>query len=344
VGALNPILAGRVSAEAQAIHEAALIVDLHCDLLLTSGLLGWDWGRHHAENPLPYAPLFGHCDIPRLRAGNVGALGLGIVTNPFAGPWREAHGDLVFRRLGDKLTRHADALRLATTAQGIRSARRDGRVACFAGLEGAHALAGRLDALPRWQDQGLTYVGLAHFTQNEAVRPMVGLGACATSPLTDYGRELVRELDRRRILVDVAHLNRAGVEEVCRGATTPRICTHTACTAVHPSPRGIDDGQIRLIAETGGVIGVIFVTPFIGPGGAAQVARHLDHIKRLVGVQHCALGSDWEGFAVYPDDLRSADRLPLLTQALLDLGWTAEDIHMAYGESFLRVLAEVRGG
>jgi len=323
-----------VSAEARAVHAAALIVDLHCDLLLPTHFYGWDWGRRHRAHPLPGAPLFGHCDLPRLREGNLACLALGVVVNPWWGGPRHIEADL------DELHRQAARhdLVIATDAGSIRRAHAEGRLACFAGLEGAHALGGRLDPLAGLSERGLRYVGLVHFTRNEAASPMVGWGADRHRSLSAYGAELVDELQRLRILVDVAHLNAGGVREVCARARRPVLCSHTACTAVHPSPRGIDDEAIRAVAATDGVIGVIFVTPFIGPGGARQAARHLDHIRRTVGVRHCGIGTDWEGFAVYPPDLAGADQLVNLTQALLDLGWSAEEIHAAYGENVLRLL------
>lgn len=327
------------SAEALAVHRAALIVDLHCDLLLPSFFYGVDWRRRHAPNPLPGAPLFGHCDLPRLRAGNLGCLALGVVVNPWWGGTRHIGMDL------DRM--HAEAAHgdvvVATTTTEIRAAHAAGHLACFAGLEGAHALGGRLDALPGLRDRGLRYVGLVHFTRNAACAPMAGWGASRTAGLTSYGQDLVDELNRLGMIVDLAHANPGAFLEACRRTRRPLLCSHTACTAVHPSPRGIHDDQIRAVADTDGVVGIIFVTPFIGRGGAAQAARHLDHIKRLVGVRHCALGTDWEGFAVYPDDLAGADQLGNLTQALLDLGWTAEEIHGAYGENVLRVITANTG-
>ena len=331
-----------ISTEALQIHEQSLIVDLHCDLLLTDFFLRWDWRRRHRSNPLPGAALMGHCDIPRLQAGNVGCLALGVVVSPL----RRASGPAAIRADLDKMHRRTvenpDALVVASTPQGIRSARHQGKIACFAGLEGAHGLNGRLDDLPDFQARGLGYVGLAHFTANEACRPMVGLGSSHTVGLTDFGRALVDELNRLGILVDVAHVNKPGVLEVCRRSSGPVICSHTACTAVHASPRGIDDEQIRAIARTGGVIGIIFVTPFIGPGGVDAVVRHLAHIRRIVGVDHCAIGTDWEGWAVYPDGLDSAERMPLLTEALVRCGWTADEIMAIYGGNILRVMAAAK--
>ncbi len=327
-----------IGQEARALHADALIVDLHCDILLTTTFLRWNWAKRHRT--MLGSPLMGHCDLPRMKEGNVGCLGLGVVTNPLAGP---SAIERMLTRMERKLELHADELELATTAQAIRSARKRGRIACFGGLEGVHSMKGRLDQLESWRDRGMRYVGFAHFSKNEACRPMVGWGADRSTGLSDFGRDLQAECERLRMVVDVAHVNRAGVLELCERARHPVICSHTACTHIFNSPRGLDDQQIEAIADTGGVIGVIFVSFFLGPGGIQQVVRHLTHIKDRVGVEHCALGTDWEGWALYPKGLNSADKLPALTQALLDAGWTPEEILKTYGENFLRVLEDIAG-
>lgn len=332
-----------VTAEARAVHDGALVVDLHNDLLLTSYFLGWDWHRRHRPNPLPGAPLVGHSDVPRLRAGNVGAVAFGVVTSPLRwnGGAAAIHRDL--DRLALEVERSGGTLEIAGSAQAIRAARAQGRIACFAGLEGAHGLHGRLDELPAMRAKGLRYVGLVHFTANAAGRPMVGLGASNEAPLPSHGRDLVDALVGARMLVDAAHLGKAALIEACARAPGHVIVSHTACTAVHASPRGVDDEVLRAVADADGVVGIIFVTPFVGRGGARRVARHLDHVRRSVGVRHCALGTDWEGFALYPSDLDSADKLVNLTQALLELGWTDDDVRAAYGENVLRVIARACG-
>lgn len=331
-----------VSDTAREVHDAALIVDLHCDLLLTSFFLGWNWKRKHRANPIPGSPLMGQCDIPRLQAGNVGCMGLGLVINPLrrtSAP-RAVQGDL--QRLHRIVQGAPESLSIATSPQAIRAARAQGQIACFAGLEGAHGLAGRVDALPDLQQQGLAYVGLAHFTRNAACRPMVGWGWSARHGLTEHGRELVDECNRLGLVVDVAHVNKPGVLETCARSRAPVICSHTACTAVHRSPRGLDDEQLTAVARTGGVIGVIFATPFIGTGGVEAVVSHMDHIRRTQGIEHVALGTDWEGWVVYPRALDSADKLVALTEGLLRAGWSADEIHAAYGLNFLRVLGQVQ--
>jgi membrane dipeptidase len=327
-----------VSAEVMAVHRSCLIVDLHCDLLLSSYFLGWDWNRRHAPNPLPGAPLMGHCDLPRLEEGNVGCMALGIVTNPLraaSGPDAIRHDLMQMQREAD---RSEGKLCIAGNVDAVRQARGQGKIACFAGLEGAHGLNGKLDDLPEFYKLGLRYVTLCHFSRNVFCSPMVGWGADNSAALTTPGHALVEALNSLGILVDLAHVGEQAFLDAAKRSTKPVICSHSAAKAVWNSPRGIADAQLRAVAETDGVVGVIFVTPFIGPGGAEQVAAHLDHFRTTIGIRHCAIGSDWEGFALYPSELSSADQLPLLTQALLRRGWKQEEIQAVYGENFLRVI------
>lgn len=340
----GPSLAPRgISNEAWALHRGAVVCDLHCDLLLPTKFFGWDWRKRHPPNPLFGAPLFGHCDLPRLKDGGVSAMALGVVINPLRGASGPGAIDADLARMARAAARSPDDLVVAGTVQAIRTAKAQGRIACFAGLEGAHGLNGRLEDLPGFRERGLRYVGLVHFTANEACKPMVGWGADNAAPLSDYGRALVDTCGRSGILVDLAHAGKAAALEACARARAPMIVSHTACTAVHWSPRGVDDAILRAVADTDGVVGVIFVTPFIGPGGVERVVRHLDHIRRTVGVRHAAIGTDWEGFALYPKDLDSAEKLPILTQALLDAGWPPNDVEAVLGENFLRVFGAVCG-
>ncbi|MFN7142833.1 MAG: dipeptidase, partial [Myxococcota bacterium] len=237
-----------LSEDARALHAAAIVCDLHCDLLLPLKFFGWDWRKRHPPNPLWGAPLFGHCDLPRLKDGGVGAMALGVVINPLRGRSGPAAIEADLARMHREAARSPDELAICGTVQAIRTAKAQGRIACFAGLEGAHGLDARLEDLPRFRERGLRYVGLAHFTANAACRPMVGWGADNDAPLTDYGRALVDELGRLGILVDLAHVGRAGVLEATRRARAPMIISHTACTAVHPSPRGVDDALLRAVA------------------------------------------------------------------------------------------------
>ena len=330
-----------LSAEAAQTHAAALFVDLHNDLLLTTYFTGYDWKKRHS-NRLPGAPLMGHGDLPRFKEGGVGCLSLGIVINPLRkkSGLGAINGDL--DRMHGVLASGGDALVLATTSAQIRAAKAAGKIACFAALEGAHGLGHSVDALPELRQRGLLSLGLAHFNANAACRPMVGWGSSETEGLSDLGRALVEASNALGLVLDVAHLNRAGLDEVCARSRAPVICSHTAANAVYRSARGLDDDQLKRVADTGGVVGVIFVTPFLGPGGMEAVVAHLGHLRRVIGVEHTAIGSDWDGWSLYPSELSSAEQLPRLTEALLRAGWTHEEILAIYGENFLRVLDRVQ--
>ena len=332
-----------VSKTALDVHRSAFVVDLHCDLLFSNLFLRRDWGTRHGRNPLPFAPLMGHVDLPRMREGGLDLVCLGIVTNPF----RRKGGDRAIRKalghMNEQATLHADRLVVARTSQEMQRARQAGQISCFAGLEGAHPLHGSLEHLEAYRDQGMGFVGISHFTRNEAACPMRAVGSRPEEPMTDFGFALVDACWNLGLLVDVAHLNRAGVFQVCERASKPVICSHTVMHALSRSWRGIDDAQALAIARTGGVIGMMFHPGYLGGWGVDTLVAHLTHLRDLVGPEHVGIGSDWEGFILCVRGLESADRLPLLTEALLRAGWREEHVRMALGDNVLRVIADAVG-
>ncbi|MFH1466375.1 MAG: membrane dipeptidase [Pseudomonadota bacterium] len=320
------------------LHARAFVADLHCDLLLTSRLTGWRWERRHRDNPLEGAPLFGHVDLPRMVEGGLSAVCLGLVTNPL---WtRGGHGEVqaYLDRMAHEVATHPDLLAAPRTAAEARAAHATGRVSLFAGMEGVHCLREDPSPLEGWRAQGLLYVGLVHFSANRAGHPMVGWGADRSAGLTDFGRALADELGHLGLLVDVAHLGTGGLLEVCARSRLPVLSTHSAMNAVHRSRRGIEDAEALAIARTGGLVGVIFASSYLGSGEIACLLDHLDHLKAVVGVEHCALGSDWEGWVRYVRGLGSVASLPAVTDGLLRRGWHEEEILAVLGENFLRVL------
>jgi membrane dipeptidase len=185
--------------------------------------------------------------------------------------------------------------------------------------------------------------------------------------LTPFGREVVREMQRLGMLIDVAHLAPAGVRDVLELVEGPTVASHANAAAVHPHPRNLTDDQIRAIAATGGVVGLCFVPVFIGrPATVDRLIDHAEHIAGLVGVDCLALGPDYvemalptmladmgadplyaeegEGtpaWAVFPEGLRRVETLPVLTAALLARGWSDEDVAKVLGGNALRVLRAV---
>jgi len=346
-----------VSAEALALHHECLVLDLHVDTLLWTRLFGYDFTSAH-RNRLPRAPFGWHVDLPRAREGGLRAAVLGLVVSP-----REVRSELILplkllARLesgaGIEQTlatlalwqaaerAHPAALALVRSGSELRRAVSEGRFAGLACLEGSHGLEGRLENLRRAHERGLRMLGLVHFQATEAAHPMTvaafdGLG------LTAFGHELLAELEALRIVVDLAHLNAAGVDDVLARLRAPCVASHTGCRALHDHPRNLTDGQIRRIADGGGVVGIAVGTSFLGNGSLETFLDHVEHVLKVGGAEVPALGSDWDGFVVPVRGMEDVRCLPRLTAGLLARGHSPEIVRGFLGENALRVLTEVCG-
>jgi membrane dipeptidase len=300
---------------------------------------GYDLQVRH-EPPLPRAAFGGHVDVPRLREGGLGAQFFGLVSIPMGqkhGLARAIHEQI--DELAAAISARPGTLRQARTAEDVRLATAEGTIAALLGIEGAHALEGSLDTLEAFARRGVRYLGLCHFSANEACYPAFGWGR-RDAGLTAFGRDLVRRCEELDVIIDLAHINRKGFMEACALARRPLIVSHTGVLGVFQHWRNIDDDQLRAVAETGGCIGVIFHPGYLGGDGLEPVVRHLEHIVRVCGEDAPALGSDWDGFIVPTRDLSDASRLPLLTDALLRKGWSERALGKLLRENVIRVLAE----
>ncbi len=167
--------------------------------------------------------------------------------------------------------------------------------------------------------------------------------------LTTLGKEFVQRLNAKKIFVDLAHINRAGFFDAVavHDASQPLLVTHTGVKGVTEHWRNLDDEQLRAVAATGGTIGVMYQSSFLGEpfwGGSSEgVVRHVDHIIRTVGEDHVSLGSDWDGAICPPRDIATPLELPRLVQRFLDRGWSPERIQKILGGNFLRVVEALRG-
>ena len=331
------------SERARALHAASPAVDLHADSLMWSRWVGYDILKRH-EAPLPMAALGGHVDVPRLREGGIGAQFFGLVSLP-AG----AHKGLAQTCLDqidalESAVHHSDGrLVQALGADDVHAAARAGSVAALLGIEGAHALEGELENLDLFARRGVRYLGLVHFSENEVGYPAKGVGRRDDEGLKPFGREVVRRCEELGVLVDLSHLNRKGFLEACAMATRPPIVSHTGIAGAFDHWRNVDDAQLRAVADKGGCVGVIFCPRFLGGDGLEPVVRHLRHIARVCGEDAPALGSDWDGFIVPTRDLKDASRLPLLTDALLEGGFSEEAVAKILRKNAVRVLEDVKG-
>jgi membrane dipeptidase len=326
------------STEARALHARFPAIDLHADSLMWARWMGYDLHVRH-EPPLPRAALGGHVDVPRLKEGGLGAQFFGLVSIPIG--QRRGLAAVIHEQI-DALDRatasNPERLRKALTAEDVRRAEADGAVAALLGIEGAHALEGELASLEAFARRGVRYLGLCHFSANEACYPAYGRGRRDLG-LTPFGRDVVRRCEELGIIVDLAHINSRGFFDACALATRPLIVSHTGVVGAYAHWRNIDDEQLRTVADKGGCVGVIFCPSFLGGDGLEPVVRHLDHIVRVAGEDAPALGSDWDGFIIPTRDLSDASKLPLLTDALLRAGWSDRAIGKLLRDNVLRVLA-----
>jgi membrane dipeptidase len=319
------------------LHDDSIVIDLHTDSLVQARAVGYRLeARHH--NAILERLGFYHADLPRLREGGVTAQFFGVVTFPLP-QWGCVDACLrQIDRLRDVV--EENALIWARTADDVRRAKREGRLAVFAGVEGGHNLEGRLANLRTLDVAGVRYLGLSHFTSNAVCAPSGGAGANERAPLTDFGREVVRKMNDRRMIVDLAHVGRAAFLEACTRSIRPVIVSHTGISAVRPLWRNLDDEQIRAVAATGGAIGIIFAWRFLGErrGGVEMLAPHFEHVRSLVGARHLALGSDFDGAIEPLRGLENVSKLPAVTELLERLRWSEDEIRGVLGENVLRVL------
>jgi microsomal dipeptidase-like Zn-dependent dipeptidase len=340
-----------VSERALALHRASAVVDLHADSLL----LGRD---------LRYRSRTGHVDLPRLREGGVllqvfgaatsvpfginmernDAPGLDLVELLFCvklargclgGP--PARLDAQAARLGQLAARNPSVewIRTAADLAGLR-ARRAGdptAIGAMLAIEGAQSLGGDPAALERAFASGVRMIGLAHFYDTDYAGSAHGV---AKGGLTELGRRTVARMEELGIAVDLAHLAPAAIDDVLAIATKPVVVSHGGVQGTCPGNRTLSDAHVRAIAATGGVIGIAYFQEAVCGIAPADVARAIRYAVDLVGDEHVALGSDYDGIVTVSFD---TSQLAVLTQAMLDAGLPETSVRRVLGENALRVLA-----
>jgi len=340
-----------VSDPAQAVHADLMVADLHNDLLL--------WPR----DPLRRYDR-GHSDVPRLRAGGVGLQVFAAVTQvptgrSYAGTDAEALDQIPFlvaaqrwplrtwtsrleRALyqAEKLRRAAardTALTLLRTQADLENAlmRRVDRpdlLGSLLAVEGLHALEGEAAHVDTLVDAGYRMMSLTHLHDNALGGANTGL---EKGGLTDFGAEVLTRLQERDVTIDLAHASEALIDDVLARTDAPVVVSHTGVRATCDSPRNLSDRHIEAVAAQGGLIGVGLWERAVCGSSPAATARAMRHVADLVGVEHVALGTDFDGTVSVPID---AAGLPHLTAALLEAGFSPTDVRKIMGGNVVRVL------
>lgn len=349
-----------VSLRAAELLASSELIDLHIDTFIPPRLplVRYDVARHHDKVWLG-GRFFGHLDLPRVRSGGLTGAMWSITTNPFrtkASRWRLFQKNFArYRELFDNTPGFA----IASTAAEYRAARLRGDHAVLPAIQGGNALEASPDGLASATSLpgGLGPSGHPTITRITLVHLTNTSYGITSSPfrlwkgkrgLTDLGRAFIADLNRHRVFVDLAHINQAGFWDAVavHDKAQPLIATHTGVTGVKPHWRNLDDRQVRAIAETGGVIGVIYAKNFLarrgGPRDVGMVVEHMEHVMKVAGEDAVALGTDYDGAIIPPPDLRSGDSYVRLVQRLLDRGHGEDRVRKVLGLNFLAAFERLR--
>lgn len=336
-----------VAKEAVELYLDADVIDLHVDSFLWQRALpGYRLARRHRP-VFPGSAFLGQADLPRVREAALTGVCWDTVANPLLpGPLRARSTVAAIGGIAATLRRHRNDFRIARTLAEYRAAKRDGVCASFLTVQGGHGFDHSLDALDRIPDDLVVRITLVHLTRSRIGFPNAR-PSHAKDGLTDFGRAFVERLQEKRILVDLAHINRGGFFDALEVSdpSIPVIVSHTGVQACRSLWRNIDDDQIRAIADRGGTIGIIFHPYYLTGGIRCSLERILDHAAHvidLVGDDFVSLGSDLDGGIWLPLDLEDITRLPRLVAAMLVRRWSEDRIRKLLGGNFLRVLGAVR--
>ncbi len=343
--------AGAISERAQALHETLFVADLHTDSLL--------WKRDLAERS-----EVGHVDVPRMHDGNVALQVFSATTKSpkghnvnsntgdtdnitalaVASMWPPATWNSIYERAAYQLEKLHDLaarsdVTVVTNKTEMRElidrrARGERVIGGIYLIEGAHPLEGDIGNLDRLYESGLRIMGITHFFDNELGGSLHGV---SKSGLTEFGREAVRRANELGIIIDIAHASPAVVTEVLEISAAPVILSHGGIRSHCDTPRNLDDDIMKAMAAKGGILGVGFWKTAVCDPTPAGVVRAIRHAIDVLGVEHVALGSDYDGTIAVTFDI---GELVLLTDAMLDAGFTEAEIRAVMGDNVRRFMLE----
>jgi membrane dipeptidase len=357
-------------AEVKRVHNSAILIDTHNDITSRT-VEGYDIGK--AKND-------GHTNVTSLKEGGVGAQFFAVyVAADYVKGNHSAHRTLemidTVRR--DVVERYPNDFVLATTADDIERIHQQGKIAALMGIEGGHAIEDSLRLLRDYYGLGIRYMTLTHSNTNnwaDSSGDVDKSGVEHHNGLTDFGKQVVREMNRLGIMVDVSHVADKTFWDALNASTAPMIASHSSCRALCNVPRNMTDEMIVALGKKGGVIQINFNCGFLSeksaaagksvqsstlpgsrgedatmaeyrkkvpPATLADVVAHIDHAVKIAGAGAVGIGSDFDGVFCTPTGLEDVSKFANLTRALLEKGYSAEDIRKIYGGNTLRVMRAV---
>jgi membrane dipeptidase len=323
----------------QTVHSKYTMIDLHNDVL---EVMVNDPGYHLAT-----LHTYNHTDIPRLQQGEVDVQFFSIWVDPdsthYTNYFQRA---LIMRdRFYSELAANPTTIEQAVTMQQALELNNQNKIAGIIGVEGGHHIENNLDNLDTLYSAGMRYLTI---TWNNSTNWAISARdpRTLTHGLTEFGRQVIRKLDSLGVIIDVSHVGIKTIQDILQVTTNPIIATHSGARALNDNKRNLYDWQIQDIANSGGVIGVVFYPYFLNGSSTASIADvidHIDHIANLVGTDYVSIGSDFDGIEVTPTGLEDVSKFPDLTLVLLQHGYTELEVAKILGGNFRRVFEQVCG-
>jgi membrane dipeptidase len=362
---------------ARRLHREVPVVDTHNDLpTMIHERNGGDVVKMNPDGPLDI-----DTDLPRLRQGGIGAqFWAAYVPSSFiergAARYVLEEIDIIHR-----FTARSPVLEMAYTADDVERVFAKGKTASLIGIEGGHAIENSLGALRMFYRLGVRYMTLTH----SGTTPWAD--AATDEPkhggLSPFGEEVVREMNRLGMMVDISHVSDATMIDALRVSAAPIIYSHSSARALANHVRNVPDSILAMVPKNGGVVMVNIFPGFINqtaaqqtanvlqkqkefarqfpndpdaagkaftqwlanlkmePGTLSEVANHVEHIRKVAGIDHVGLGADYGSLTTHPKGLEDVSRYPYLTAELLRRGWSDEDVKKFLGGNLLRVMRQV---
>ena len=376
-----------VSAKAREIHDSAIVVDTHADTPQRFLDENYDIGSTDPKDQ-------GHISLDKAKAGNLGAEFFSIWVEPETNQGHFARHALdLIDSVYEQTARHPDRMTMAFSVDDIERAHREHKLAALLGIEGGHSIENDIHLLRDFYRLGVRYMTLTWSNTNEWADSSGDIDdpkVAHHNGLTDQGKQIVLEMNRLGMLVDVSHVADKTFWDTIAVTKAPIIASHSSARALTDHPRNMTDDMLRAVAKNGGTVQVNFYNAFIDENyrkaaaaqakdrdaavkaytdrlkaagktvdyldadhiereWAAKIPRpplsslidHIDHIAKVAGIDHVGLGSDFDGVSgATPQGIDSAADLPKITQALVDRGYSADDIRKILGGNLLRVFGE----
>ena len=316
------------------------VLDSHCDTpseILRGRDLSID--NHNA-----------HVDFPKLVKGGVdGAFFALYIPAAFDSDPESGfdHAERMLEGVERSVSENSDIAAFASNRIQALKNREEGKFSVFLALENGSPIGDSIDNIKWFYNKGIRYITLCHSSDNQIC------DSCASAEktwggLSPFGKEVVAEMNRLGILVDVSHVSDDTFYDVLKYSSRPVVATHSCCRAICGHPRNMTDDMIKALADAGGVIQINFYPVFLDPEftdvdssirpSYKKVADHIDHVVNLVGIDHVGIGSDFDGIEVTPEGMDDISMMPVLFEELKDRGYSESDLEKLAGENFFRIL------